>query len=141
MVENPEVQPRLSFMAADAEMVVNPMEGGLRAAGQVEIAGLQAAPNWKRAEVLRDHLTGILPILPQPVPPERIKVWMGHRPSMPDCRPCIGPARATNDVIYAFGHGHIGLAGSARTGRLVAQLIGGRQTEISLRPFDPRRYL
>jgi D-amino-acid dehydrogenase len=141
MVENPEVQPRLSFMASDAEMVVNPMQGGLRAAGQVEIAGLEAAPNWRRAEVLRDHLAGMFPNLPQPIPPERVKIWMGHRPSMPDGRPCIGTARATNDVVYAFGHGHIGLVGSARTGRLVAQLIAGRETEIPLRPFDPRRYL
>jgi D-amino-acid dehydrogenase len=141
MVENPKVEPRISFMASDAKMVVSPMKGGLRAAGQVEIAGLKAAPNWERAEVLRDHLTGILPNLPKPIPPARIKIWMGHRPSMPDGRPCIGTARATDDVVYAFGHGHIGLVSSARTGRLVAQLIGGRDTEISVRPFDPRRYL
>jgi D-amino-acid dehydrogenase len=141
MVENPEVEPRLSFMATDLAIVVNPMKGGLRAAGQVEIAGLEAAPNWRRAEVLSDHLTRMLPNLPRAIPPERIRVWMGHRPSMPDGRPCIGTARATADVVYAFGHGHVGLAGSARTGRLVAQLVAGRETEIPLRPFDPRRYL
>ena len=68
-------------------------------------------------------------------------VWRGHRPSMPDGRPCIGTARATGDVIYAFGHGHVGLVGSARTGRLVAQLLARREPEIDLAPFDPRRYL
>jgi D-amino-acid dehydrogenase len=141
MVESPEVEPRLSFMASDAGMVVNPMRGGLRAAGQVEFAGLYASPNWRRAEVLRDHLADILPGLPRPLPPERIKMWMGHRPGMPDGRPCIGTARATDDVIYAFGHGHVGLVGSARTGRLAAQLVGGSNPEIPLRPFDPRRYL
>jgi D-amino-acid dehydrogenase len=83
----------------------------------------------------------MFPSLPQPIPPERIKVWMGHRPSMPDGRPCIGTARASDDVVYAFGHGHIGLVSSARTGRLVAQLIGRRDTEIPVRPFDPRRFL
>jgi D-amino-acid dehydrogenase len=141
MITEAEVGPRMSFMAGDAKMVVNLMNGGLRAAGQVEIAGLDAAPNWQRAEILRDHLTGMFPHLPKPVPADRIKVWMGHRPSMPDGRPCIGTARATNDVVYAFGHGHVGLVGSARTGRLVAQLIGRRDTEIPLQPFDPRRYL
>jgi D-amino-acid dehydrogenase len=141
MVESPGVEPRWSFMAADAAMVVNPMKGGLRAAGQVEIAGLDTAPDWRRAEVLRDHLARMLPGLPRPIPPERIRVWMGHRPSMPDGRPCIGTARGTDDVVYAFGHGHVGLVGSARTGRLAAQLVGGRETEIPLSPFDPRRYL
>jgi D-amino-acid dehydrogenase len=128
-------------MAADAAMVVNPMRGGLRAAGQVEIAGLDAAPDWRRAEVLRGHLTRLLPNLRTPLAPDRIKVWMGHRPSLPDGRPAIGTSRASGDVIYAFGHGHVGLVGSARTGRLVAQLIAGRAPEIALQPFDPRRYL
>jgi len=141
MVENPEVEPRMSFMASEARFVVNPMKVGLRAAGQVEIAGLKAAPNWQRAEILRSQLAGLLPGLPTALPADRVKIWMGHRPSMPDGRPCIGKSRATGDVVYAFGHGHIGLVGSARTGRLVAQLLGGREPEIPVRPFDPRRYL
>lgn len=141
VVEHPEVAPRAAFMASDVKMVINPMNGGLRAAGQVEIAGLEAAPNWKRAEILRDNLLSVFPNLPRDLPAERIKVWMGHRPSMPDGRPCIGTARATKDVVYAFGHGHVGLVGSARTGRLVAQLLAGATPEIDLAPFDPRRYL
>lgn len=140
MIEHPEVQSRAAFMASDVKMVINPMNGGLRGAGQVEFAGLEAAPNWKRAEILRKNLLSVFPNLPKSLPADRIKVWMGHRPSMPDGRPCIGTARATSDVVYAFGHGHVGLVGSARTGRLVAQLIGGRKPEIALEPFDPRRY-
>lgn len=141
MIVDPEIGPRASLMASDAKMVVNWMKGGLRAAGQVEFAGLAAQPNWKRAEILRDHLLGMFPGLPKSLPADRVKVWMGHRPAMPDGRPCIGSSRATNDLIYAFGHGHIGLVSSARTGRLVAQLISGREAEIPLRPFDPRRFL
>jgi D-amino-acid dehydrogenase len=141
MIEHAESGPRTAMMASDAKMVVNPMDKGLRAAGQVEFAGLEAAPNWKRAEILRDHLIGMFPKLPRDLPAERIKVWLGHRPSMPDGRPCLGYSRASRNVVYAFGHGHVGLVGSARTGRVVAQLIGGREPEIPVAPFDPRRYL
>ena len=141
MIAGAEAGPRTPVMASDAKMVVNAMDGGLRAAGQVEFAGLDAAPNWKRAEILRDHLTGMFPDLPATVPAERIRMWLGHRPSMPDGRPCIGRARRTGDVVYAFGHGHVGLVGSARTGRLVAQLVGGEAPEIPLAPFDPGRFL
>jgi D-amino-acid dehydrogenase len=141
MIEHAESGPRTTMMASDAKMVVNPMDKGLRAAGQVEFAGLEAAPNWKRAEILRDNLISMFPKLPKDLPAERIKVWFGHRPSMPDGRPCIGYSRASRDVVYAFGHGHVGLVGSARTGRVVAQLIGGREPEIPVAPFDPRRYL
>jgi D-amino-acid dehydrogenase len=141
MIAHPETGPRTSFMASDAKMVVNWQDNGLRAAGQVEFAGLEAAPNWKRAEILRDHLIGMFPKLPKDLPAERIRMWLGHRPSMPDGRPCLGYSRASRDVVYAFGHGHVGLVGSARTGRVVAQLIGGRKPEIAIAPFDPKRFL
>jgi D-amino-acid dehydrogenase len=141
MIVNPETGPRTSFMASDAKMVVNWQDNGLRAAGQVEFAGLEAAPNWRRAEILRDHLIGMFPKLPKDLPAERIRMWLGHRPSMPDGRPCLGYSRASRDVVYAFGHGHVGLVGSARTGRVVAQLIGGREPEIAIAPFDPKRFL
>jgi D-amino-acid dehydrogenase len=141
MIEHAEVGPRSTVMASDVKLVVNWMNGGLRAAGQVEIAGLEAAPNWKRAEILRDHMIGMFPKLPRDLPPERIRSWFGHRPSMPDGRPCLGYARASRDVVYAFGHGHIGLVSSARTGRVVAQLIGGREPEIPVAPFDPKRFV
>jgi D-amino-acid dehydrogenase len=141
VIENPESGPRSSMMASDAKMVVNWTDKGLRAAGTVEIAGLEAAPNWKRAEILRSHLLGMFPKLPKDIPASRIKTWFGHRPSMPDGQPCIGYARASRDIVYAFGHGHVGLVGSARTGRLVAQLVGGKVPEIPLAPVAPDRFL
>jgi D-amino-acid dehydrogenase len=141
MIEEPGIGPRTSMMAADAKMVVNWTEQGLRAAGTVELAGLDAPPNWARANMLRDHLLGMFPKLPKDLPASRIKTWFGHRPSMPDGRPCIGYARATEDVVYAFGHGHVGLVGSARTGRLVAQLLSHERPDIPLAPFAPNRFL
>jgi len=141
MIPGAAAGPRTPVMASDAKMIVNPMNGGLRAAGQVEFAGLSAVPNWKRAEILRDHLVSMFPALAGTVSADNLKVWLGHRPSMPDGRPCIGPSRNVPDVIYAFGHGHVGLVGSARTGRLVAQLVSGVAPEIALAPFDPRRFL
>ena len=141
VIEDPGTGPRTSFMASDAKMVVNWTDQGLRAAGTVEIAGLDAPPNWKRADILREHLLSMFPKLSKTVPASRVKTWFGHRPSMPDGRPCIGYSRVSQDVLYAFGHGHVGLVGSARTGRLVAQLLGGREPEIPLEPFAPDRFL
>jgi D-amino-acid dehydrogenase len=141
VVEDPGTGPRSAMMASDAKMAVNWTDQGLRAAGTVEIAGLDAPPNWRRADVLLEHLLNMFPKLPRDIPSARVKTWFGHRPSMPDGRPCIGYARASKDVVYAFGHGHIGLVGSARTGRVVAQLISRRAPEIPLAPFAPDRFL
>ena len=140
MVVGAEVGPRTPMMPYDGKMSVTWTNHGLRCAGQVEIAGLEAAPNWKRAEILRDHLLRSFPGLPRDLPPERVKFWMGHRPSMPDGLPCLGPAKASADVICAFGHGHVGLVAGPRTARLVAALLAGRPPEIDIRPFRPSRF-
>jgi D-amino-acid dehydrogenase len=44
------------------------------------------------------------------------------------------------NVYYAFGHGHLGLCGGAPTGRLIADLIGGRRPAIDLTPFRVNRF-
>jgi D-amino-acid dehydrogenase len=140
VIESPGVGPRTPIMPSDGKMVHTPMDGGLRVAGQVEIAGLEAAPNWKRAEVLLDHARRTWPGLPKDLGPERVKVWMGHRPSTPDGLPCIGRASGCADVVHAFGHGHIGLASGAMTGRLVADIVSGKTPTIPIGPFDPSRF-
>jgi D-amino-acid dehydrogenase len=113
---------------------------GLRLAGQVELAGLDAAPNWKRAEILRDFALRTWPGLPRDLPMDRVKVWMGHRPSTPDGLPCIGPASGSTDIVHAYGHGHVGLAAGAMTGRLVADVVGGLPPTVDLAPYSPQRF-
>jgi D-amino-acid dehydrogenase len=140
VIEGAEVGPRTPLMPSDGKMAITMTARGLRVAGQVEIAGLTAAPNWKRAEILRDHLLRSFPGLPRDLSPERVRLWMGHRPSLPDGLPCLGPASATPDIVHAFGHGHVGLVAGPRTGRLVAALLAGRVAEVPLGPFDPRRF-
>ena len=140
VIDTPEVVPHFALMASDCKAIASPTETGLRIAGQVEIAALDAAPDWRRADILRDLLLSIFPGLPRDVPPARLHYWLGRRPSMPDGLPCIGLARGSADIVHAFGHGHVGLGASARTGRLVAQLLTGRPPDIALEPFSPQRF-
>jgi D-amino-acid dehydrogenase len=140
MIPGAATGPRTPLMPSDGKMSITMTDRGLRCAGQVEIAGLEAAPNWQRAAILRDHLLRSFPDLPRDLPAEAVKFWMGHRPSMPDGLPCIGSARATNDVVYAFGHGHVGLVAGPRTARMVAALLAGRTPEIDPTPYSPRRF-
>jgi D-amino-acid dehydrogenase len=140
MIENPEAAPRTPIMPSDGKMANTMTAHGLRIAGQVEIAGLDAAPNWKRAEILRDYALRTYPALPRDLPASRVKVWMGHRPSTPDSLPCIGPASGCADVVHAFGHGHIGLAAGAVSGRLAADLVSGKPPVIDPAPYNPARF-
>lgn len=140
VIEHPEVEPRLPIMPSDGKMACVMTPQGLRVAGQVELAGLTAAPDWRRADVLRDFARTVFPGLPADLPVDRVKVWMGHRPSIADGLPCIGPASGCADVVHAFGHGHVGLTAGAATGRLVADLVSGKQPEIDPAPYSAARF-
>jgi len=59
---------------------------------------------------------------------------------MPDSVPVIGPAPRYRNAIFAFGHGHCGLSLAARTGDLVAALIGGRDPGIDMAPYRADRF-
>jgi D-amino-acid dehydrogenase len=65
---------------------------------------------------------------------------MGHRPSIADGLPVIGPASGCADVIHAFGHGHVGLASAPKTAELVADLIAGRAPVIDPAPYSAARF-
>ena len=140
VISNPETGPRIPIMPSDGHMSNVMMAQGLRMAGQVEIAGLEAAPNWKRAEILRDFALRTYPGLPRDLPVERVKFWMGHRPATPDALPCIGPASRCPDVVHAYGHGMLGLATGAATGRLVADIVSGKPPSIDPAPYNPARF-
>lgn len=128
--------PTIPTMVGDRKVVISAIEGGIRCAGQVELAGLHAAPDWRRSEILRQHLGAVFPDVDVSV----CSSWMGHRPSTPDGIPCISKASGIEGVIYAFGHGHIGLVSSPRTARLVAQLVVDEPPEIELSPFSAKRF-
>ncbi len=139
VIKDPEVTPRSSILDAAGKFVATPMDVGLRFAGTVEFAGLEAAPDWRRARMLLTLGRRLLPALRDGYPEDRLSQWMGFRPSMPDSLPVIGRARATREVVYAFGHGHVGLAAGARTGAVVADLIAGRPPSIPIDAFAPTR--
>lgn len=136
----PEATPRHPVMPSDGKMANTVTGGALRIAGQVELASLDAPPDWRRAGILREFALKTYPGLPRDLPPDRVTTWMGHRPSIADGLPVIGPASECKDVLYAFGHGHIGLAAGPLTGRLVAELLRGGLPPIDTQPYRAGRF-
>jgi D-amino-acid dehydrogenase len=140
MIRDPEIMPRIPTADAERKFVATPMELGIRIAGTVELAGLKAPPNWERARVLLRHVTRMFPALAESYLDERVSTWMGHRPSLPDSLPAIGRSRRSPDVVYAFGHGHVGMAAAPMTGKLVSELLSGRPPSVDISPFSPTRF-
>ena len=114
---------------------MTPMRGRLRAAGTVELASNDAAPSPRRFDQIERGVRATFPDMP-PV----ARRWMGLRPAMPDSLPVIGASSGGADVIYAFGHGHVGLTLGPVTAQLVKALATGRPAPEVLRHFSPQRF-
>ncbi|MGB3815265.1 MAG: FAD-dependent oxidoreductase [Shinella sp.] len=136
MLPNPGVKVQRSYTLGWAGMGIVPMEEGLRLAGTVELARSDAPPNFARARNLLVHARKLFPELDS----GGIKQWMGNRPSFPDSLPLVDRASAFDNVIYAFGHGHMGVGWAATTGKMVTALHERRPSEIDMQPFGLGRF-
>ncbi|MHA1554727.1 MAG: NAD(P)/FAD-dependent oxidoreductase, partial [Alphaproteobacteria bacterium] len=116
--------------------VVTSVGSGVRVGGGVELGGLKLPPNYARASTMLAKAKAFLPGLKD----QGGRPWMGFRPSLPDSLPVIGHAAASERIVYAFGHGHLGLTQAAGTAALVADLVARQKPAIDLTPFRPNRF-
>ena len=136
MVAAPKAAPRRNVQWTEKKFIATPMDGGVRFAGTVEIAGLEAPPDYTRADILLGHGRTMLPGLAG----GEVTRWMGHRPCLPDSVPVIGRSPKVRNVTFAFGHGHIGLICAPATGRLVAEIVSGAPPSIDPAPYRIDRF-
>lgn len=129
-----DLGPELIF--GEHGFVATQLGCGLRIGGGAEFAGLGEPPNFGRAEAMLTKARRFLPGLDA----RDGRQWMGARPSMPDSRPVIGPSPRHPQVLYAFGHGHVGLTQAPGTARLIAELAMQRATSIDVRPYSAARF-
>jgi D-amino-acid dehydrogenase len=135
-IMKPGISMRYSVIWPHRAFMVTPTAGGIRVGGNVELAGLAAPPDFRRARVLVRHAQRALPGLKV----EEATEWMGHRPALPDTIPIISPSSKMPGVWYATGHGHLGLTLSATTARLIADMVTGAKPAVDMTPFRIDRY-
>lgn len=116
--------------------VITPLATGIRVGGAVELAGLTRPPDFRRSAILLRKAEGVM----QGLKTEGGVQWMGFRPSLPDSLPVIGRAPGAVNVLYAFGHGHLGLTQAAATARLLSDLVLGRTPAIDPTPYRAERF-
>jgi glycine/D-amino acid oxidase-like deaminating enzyme len=69
-----------------------------------------------------------------------LRTWTGHRAATPDKLPVIGPSATQPRIWLATGHEGLGITTSLATGRLLADLLLQRKSEIPPEPYLPARF-
>jgi D-amino-acid dehydrogenase len=111
----------------------------MRFGGTMEITSHKTPPRMSRVQGVLDAVKRFYPDFEMPLP-SREQVWYGYRPCSADGLPYIGRPRHLQNLVVATGHSMLGLSLGAGTGKLVAQLIGRRKTDMDLQPFHPDRF-
>jgi D-amino-acid dehydrogenase len=121
-----------------AGSILSPMgEHRVRVLSGVELNAREAAPDHTQIEAASREAAGTLRL----GGPLDNAPWLGSRPSTPDGMPVIGRAPRHQGLLFAFGHGHIGLSTGPITGEIVADLATGRTPSVPVAAFAPERLL
>jgi D-amino-acid dehydrogenase len=135
----PRQQPQLCSIFTEARVAVTPMGSSLRFGGTMEITGLDLS-------VSRPRVNGILKAIPQYFPDFTVEdfrdlpVWSGLRPCSPDGLPYVGRFGRYANLSAATGHAMMGMSLGPVTGKLMADILSGRPTEIDISTLSPDRY-
>ena len=135
-IPDPGIALNHQVLFAERHFVATPLSIGLRVGGAAEFAGTEAAPDYARSRALLALAKRYLPGLNVTGGRE----WFGNRPSTPDSLPVIGRSRVRPDIVYAFGHGHVGLTLAATTARIVSDIVAGRPPPVDLAPYSIGRF-
>ena len=114
---------------------MTPMNQGLRAVGTVELGGLKNPPSQKRIDYIIKCAKELLPDLGK-----HEDEWLGFRPTLPDFLPILGPSLKNKNIIYAFGHQHLGWTLGAITGKIISRIVAGEKTNLDLTPYSSKRF-
>ncbi|HTA66037.1 MAG TPA: FAD-dependent oxidoreductase [Xanthomonadaceae bacterium] len=129
--------PRRPLVLKERSVCVTAWGSGFRLGSTMEFSGYDDSLNRTRldaiergaAEYLRDAPAGA-----------RHEEWFGWRPMTFDDLPILGRAPGSDNLWLATGHGMMGVGMSAATGRLIADLMCGRDPILDPAPYSPSRF-
>jgi D-amino-acid dehydrogenase len=115
------------------------MGNDLRFGGTMEIAGTDQRISMNRVKGILDAIPRYYPEMKVALPKVE-QVWQGLRPCSPDGLPYIGRSQKISNLIFATGHAMMGLSLGPGTGRIIADLVSGKSTDVKLHAFNPERF-
>lgn len=133
--------PRHQVLLSEGTVAVRPLDGGVRFAGDLALAGLDSSVDRRRVQRMLAAVRAYLPGLQVGEPDD---IWVGFRPCTPDSLPLLGRVPGLENVTVAAGHGHNGMSLAPAAGEFVAQLLTDQDVAMdaslfAVDRFSPRR--
>jgi len=129
--------PELAGSEGEGLSLEQTASGGLLLGSTREFVGFDRSTSLEGLRKIAARAIRILPCLKKV---NIIRAFAGLRPYTPDGLPILGPVEGLKGFFMAAGHEGDGIALSPRTGKLIAQLLVDKQTDIPLDVFGLDRF-
>jgi len=123
--------PRISVTDFKRKVVYARLGDDLRVAGMADISGRRAVIDGERVDQL---VTEVKNAFPDATDFRKLGPWCGMRPATPRGTPVVGGTPHAN-LWLDVGHGALGFTLALATGRILADLAGGRAPRVPLDGF------
>ncbi|MFN3575828.1 MAG: D-amino acid dehydrogenase [Tabrizicola sp.] len=129
--------PVSTVMDETHKIAITRLGDRIRVGGMAEIAGFDTSLKAKRQATLTHSVEDLFGGAGDQ---SRASFWSGLRPMTPDGTPIIGRSPMAN-LFLNTGHGTLGWTMAAGSGRVLADIVSGRQAEIDTAGLGYSRYL
>lgn len=128
--------PESTIMDETHKVAVTRLGDRIRVGGTAQLSGYDLGLDARRRRTLEFVVKDLFP---RGGDVSKAEFWTGLRPMTPDGTPIIGGTRYSN-LKLSTGHGTLGWTMAAGTGRIMADMIGGRTPEIRVDDLAVARY-
>jgi D-amino-acid dehydrogenase len=135
-VTDAAMAPESTVMDETFKVAVTRLGDRIRVGGTAQLSGYDLRLDERRRDTLEHVVTDLFP---QGGTVAGAEFWTGLRPMTPDGTPILGATHLPN-LLLSTGHGTLGWTMAAGTGRVMADLIGGRAPEIDMEGLGMARY-
>lgn len=136
-VTDESVAPVSTVMDETFKVATTRLGDRIRVGGTAEIAGYDNTLRPHRRGPLDRSLRDLFPMAGDAT---KATFWSGLRPMTPDGTPVLGRAERYPNLFMNTGHGTLGWTMAAGSGRVLADLVSGRDPEIDTTDFGLSRY-
>jgi D-amino-acid dehydrogenase len=135
-ITDPAGAPESTVMDETFKVAITRLGDRIRVGGTAELSGFDMSLRQARRDTLEHSVTDLFP---QGGDVSKAEFWCGLRPMTPDGTPVVGPTPYRN-LFLNTGHGTLGWTMACGSGRVLADMVSGRQPEIGLEGLFMDRY-